>query len=66
MQYLESVHNFDSLLTNLEVCSLKLAENEKSVEPNNQLSVNEPLRPELPAEKKKSYRSALLKLRPSL
>ena len=45
--------------------SAKLAENEKFVEPNNQQSVNEPLRPELPAEKK-SYRSALLRLRSSL
>ena len=42
------------------------AENENFVEPNNQQSVNEPLRPELPAEKKKSYRSALLKLRAQL
>ena len=32
--------------------SAKLAENEKFVEPNNQQSVNEPLTPELPAEKK--------------
>ena len=32
--------------------SAKLAENEKFVEPNNQQSVNEPLRPELPAEKR--------------
>ena len=45
--------------------SAKLAENEKFVEPNNQQSVNELLRPELPAEKK-GYRSALLKLQPSL
>ena len=45
--------------------SAKLAENEKFVERNNQQNVNEPLRPELPAEKK-SYRSVLLKLQPSL
>ena len=32
--------------------SAKLAENEKFVEPNNQQSVHEPLRPKLPAEKK--------------
>ena len=32
--------------------SAKSAENEKFVEPNNQQSVNEPLRPELPAGKK--------------
>ena len=35
--------------------SAKLAENEKFVEPNNQRNVNEPLRHELPAEKR-SYR----------